>query len=304
MNALLLALLLPVMQDTSGSAVRMGITVLPETVTVGTPFRVLVRIRAPRGATINFPAATDSLGGVELLDPRVVRSAADTTALDQTATYRLAAWDVGDQPIALGDVVVRVDGEDQRIPIEDISVTVSTVLPADTTLHVPKPARDLMAVPASMWKWWLIAAAVAAILAMLLWWWLRRKRGGTAAAATVDPYSFAQREFTRIEQLGLVEAGERERFVALMVEVVRDYLARRVNGASEALTSTELLQALRAEPTVPIHRLAPMLAESDLVKFARAPVSAERARHLGDEAKAIVREVDEARSRVPVEQAA
>ena len=303
MNVLLLALLLPVMQDTTGSAVRMGLTVLPETVTVGTPFRVLVRVRAPRGASIAFPAATDSLVGVELLDPRVVRSSNDSTALDQTATYRLAAWDVGNLPIALGNVVVRIDGNDQQIPIENISVQVETVLPADTTQRTPKPARDIMAVPVSNWKWWLIGGALAAILLMLLWWWMRRKRGGPQAAAAIDPYSFAQREFTRIEQLGLVEAGERERFVALMVEVVRDYLARRV-GASEALTSTELLQALRGESTVPVHRLAPMLAESDLVKFARAPVTADRARFLGDEAKAIVREVDEARSRVPVEEAA
>ena len=304
MNALLFALLLPALQDTISAPVRMGITVLPETVTVGTPFRVLVRVRAPRGSTIAFPAATDSLGGVELLDPRTVRAAPDTTALDQTATYRLAAWEVGDLPIALGDVVVTTDGDARQIPIENISITVSTVLPEDTTRHIPKPARDLIDVPSSNWRWWLIGGAIAAILGMLLWWWLRRKRGGKPPVAVVDPYAFAQREFTRIEGLGLVEAGERERFVALMVEVVRDYLARRVTGANVALTSTELLQALRAEPTVPVHRLAPMLAESDLVKFARAPISSERARQLGDEAKAIVRDVDEARARVPVEAAA
>ena len=303
MNALVFALLLPVLQDTT-TAVRMGITVLPETVTVGTPFRVLVRVRAPRGATIRFPAATDSLGGVELLDPRTVRASADSSAVDQTATYRLAAWDVGDMPIKLGDVMVRIGGDEQRVAIDSVDVHVATVLPADTTKRVPKPARDLIDTPASMWKWWLIGGIVAAILAMLLWWWFSRKKRGPDSALAIDPYTFAQKEFTRIEALGLVEAGERERFVALMVEVVRDYLARRVGGATAALTSTELLQALRAEPTVPIHRLAPMLAESDLVKFARAPLTADRAKWLGDEAKAIVKDVDDARARVPVQEAA
>ena len=304
MNALLLALLLPLAQDPANAQVRMGITVLPETVTVGTPFRVLVRVRAPRGSVIAFPEARDSLTGVELLDPRVVRSSADSGAVDQTATYRLAAWDVGSLPIALGNVVVQSDGADRMIAIDSVSIFVASVLPADTTQREPKPARDLVESPASMWRWWLIGAAVIAILAMLLWWWLRRKRGAAEAATGVDPYAFAQQEFTRIESLGLVEAGERERFVALMVEVVRDYLARRVSGANAALTSTELLQALRAEPLVPLDRLAPILNESDLVKFARAPVTGDRARSLGDEAKAIVRVVDEARARVPVEAAA
>jgi hypothetical protein len=303
-NALLFALLLPLAQDPPSSGVRMGVTVLPETVTVGTPFRVMVRISAPRGATVAFPAATDSLGGVELLDPRTIRSAADSSAVDQTATYRLAAWEVGTLPIALGNVVVSLAGVEQRIPIESLSVHVASVLPADTTKRDPKPARDLMDTPTSMWRWWLIGAVVAVLLALLLWMWLRRKRADPAAALSLDPYVFAQKEFTRIESLGLVEAGERERFVALMVEVVRDYLARRVNGATAALTSTELLQALRAEPTVPVHRLAPMLAESDLVKFARAPLTADRAKWLGEEARAIVQDVDEARATAAVKAAA
>jgi len=303
MNALLLALLLPLAQD-SASAVRMGITVLPETVTVGTPFRILVRVRAPRGATIDFPAATDSLGGVELLDPRTVRENPDNAFTDRTATYRLAAWDVGVLPIALGDVRIRVGAVERRVPIDSVSVTVQTVLPADTTKRVPKPARDIVSAPGSLWRWYLIAGVAALLVALLLWWWYRRHRRGGTPVTAIDPYAFAEKEFSRIESLGLIESGERERFVALMVEVVRDFLARRVPGASESLTSTELIQALRKDPSVPLARLEPLLAESDLVKFARAPITPERARKMGAEARAIVRDVDQARQAQPLEAAA
>jgi hypothetical protein len=45
---------------------------------------------------------------------------------------------------------------------------------------------------------------------------------------------------------------------------------------------------------VPAHRLAPLLGEADLVKFARHPVSADSARAALQASRVIVREVEEA----------
>jgi hypothetical protein len=110
--------------------------------------------------------------------------------------------------------------------------------------------------------------------------------------------------------MGLLEAGERGRFVALMVEVLRDYLALRLPGAAPSLTSTELLWFLRSRSDLPVQRLAAVLSEADLVKFARRPVTAERAREIGQEARTIVREVetvtarDRARAAAAAEKAA
>jgi hypothetical protein len=73
-----------------------------------------------------------------------------------------------------------------------------------------------------------------------------------------------------------------------MVEVLRDYLAARYAKAPLSLTSTELLAAMRGERAVPNDRLVRALNEADLIKFAKRPVSNERARELGREARAIV----------------
>jgi hypothetical protein len=78
-----------------------------------------------------------------------------------------------------------------------------------------------------------------------------------------------------------------------MVEVVRDYLALRVPGAAPSLTSSELIRHLRTRRNMPVQRLATLLAEADLVKFARRTVTAERARELGQEARSIVRDVEQ-----------
>ena len=130
-----------------------------------------------------------------------------------------------------------------------------------------------------------------------------------------DPFAEAESEFERIERLGLVEAGERGRYVALMVEVLRTYLARRIPEAHQSLTTGELLISVRESPTVPVNRLALVLADADLVKFARRATTAERARELGTEARGIVgavhaaelraaEEAKQATAEVPTERAA
>jgi len=296
-TAALLALLAPraarAQEGTAGTRVSYGVRASADTVRIGDPFTIAVRVRAPQGASIEFPPGPDSTSAVQLIDPRTVRTTADTAALDQTATYRLAAWDVGRQSIELGDVVVSGAGADRRIPLGRPSVFVQSVLPADSTLRVPKPARPL--IDQSMPRWWLWAllAAAAVLLALLLWWWLRRRRRH-APVAVEDPLAAAEREFARVEALRLIEAGERGRHVALMVDVLRDYLAARYPAAPLSLTSGELTRGLHREPTVPLERLSRLLDEADLIKFARRPVTKERAAELGRECRVLVRGVDEA----------
>jgi hypothetical protein len=231
--------------------VQLGVTVTPDTVAVGDPFVVRVRIRAPRGAVVEFPLAPDSGSRVELIDPRAVQRGADSGAVDVTALYRAAAWDVGVRPLGLADAVVRVGTAERRVPLGGARVVVRSVLPADTAApRDPKPPRALFEPEVPWWRRWLpyILAALA-LAALLAWLWRRRSRRAPDDAA--DALAEAEAGFARVERLGLLEAGERGRYVALVVEVLRDYLARRVVGAPVSLTSTELLDALRGSDAVP-----------------------------------------------------
>ncbi len=289
------ALLLLALQPgaTSTPRVQMGVDVQPDTVTVGDPFRVTIRVRAPEGAAIEFPAGPDSAADVEALDTRQVRPSAATGVIEQTAVYRLVAWDVGRVPLALPDVRVRLPAGDQRASLADLAVEVRSVLPADSALRVPKPQRPPLVAPIPWWIWALLAAAAIALLSLLIWLWRRRRRH-PPPALVVDPFEAAQREFARVEALGLVEAGERGRYAALIVDVVRDYLAARVGEAPLSLTSRELLAAIRNRRSVPVARLDPLLEEVDQIKFARRAVSVERAREIGREARAIVADTERA----------
>src|SRR5579862_5208760 len=277
------------------STVMRGVRVTPDTVTVGQPFQVLVRIRAPRGARIEFSLGPDSTGTVQALDTRRVADSPDTTATEAMATYRVAAWDVGSQQIVIPDAMVRLPSLATRpVPVGPLTVFVRPVVASkDSTRPTPKAARPILPALEPWWWRWAVAVGALVILLLLLWWLARRSRHPLRAVVR-DPYQAALAELDRIERLGLIDAGERGRYVALVTQVVRDYLAGRIPSAALSLTTLELIDALRSDPRIPLERLRDVLEESDQVKFARARVSTERAVQVANEARQVVEETDSA----------
>lgn len=279
----------PPQGEPSDLPVKMGFTVTPDTVVVGQPFNLLVKVHAPAGVRFEFPAGPDTTmqNGVipmELRGERVVSMLADTAV----AVYRLVAWDVGVQPLRIADVKVTLGGLERRAPLSTASVFVRSVLPTVEALRVPKPARPLIVLPAFNWWPW-IALALAAIVSGLLWWAWRRYRN--RPIAPVDPYVRAQREFARIEARELAEGGAPGRYLAAMVDVAREFLAARVPGVRRSDTSSELLRTMRAEGAVE-GQLASLLERADLVKFARADVERDEAVQAGRRARDIVDHVE------------
>lgn len=294
MNALLLFLLLQGAPAKPQFTVQLGSRISPDTVTVGQHFILLLKARAPRGATIQFPTAVDTTAGKGATAPQILGtplfdSVPDISGTTRTAAYRFTAWDIGQQRLGLGNVTITLNGKTEYVSLADQSVFVRSVLPADTTQRQPKPPRGpIVLVP---FNWWPLIALLSAILAALLaWWfwrWYRRRK-----AKPLPPFETAEREFTRIEAMRLIESGESERYVALMTDVMREYLAARVDGVQRSQTTPELIGA--AAPVRPYAAgLEHLLSRADLVKFARERVSPDEARALGGQARAIVRQVED-----------
>ncbi len=274
--------------------VQLGAGVSPDTVTVGQRFIVILKVRAPRGATIQFPVAVDSAIAASATAPLVIGtprldSVADVTGTTRTAAYRFTAWDIGQQRLGLGNIAVTVGGKIEYVSLADQTVFVRSVLPADTTQRNPRPPHGpIVLAPFNWWPWLMLLAAV--FLALLAWWlwrvWRRRRN------APLPPFEAAEREFTRIEAMGLIDTGEPERHVALMTDVLRQYLAARVEGVQLSQTSPELIAA-----AAPIQSSAPglgnLLWQADLVKFARQRVSGSDAQTLGAESRSLVRGVED-----------
>ncbi|HEY8851128.1 MAG TPA: hypothetical protein VIM36_03040 [Gemmatimonadaceae bacterium] len=269
--------------------VQMGYRVSPDTVIIGQPFNLFVKIAAPMGVRFEFPAGPDTsmqngVRPIELRGEKVVSMLGDTAV----ALYRLVAWDVGVQPLRIPDVRAALGAEERRLPLSGASVFVKSVLPADTSLRIPRPPRPLIILPVFNWWPWL-ALAAAIIAAVLLWWAWRRYRN--RPKAPVDPYVRAQGEFDRIERMQLLEADRGPEYLALFVDVAREYLAARVPGVRRSDTTSELLRAMQphdgAEADLP-----GLLERADLVKFAQEDLTRDESREAGVSIRAIVDHVE------------
>ncbi|MFL5574198.1 MAG: hypothetical protein ACJ78R_11870 [Gemmatimonadaceae bacterium] len=269
--------------------VQMGYRVSPDTVVVGQPFNLFIKVLAPKGVRFEFPAGPDTttengVRPIELRGEKIVSMLGDTAV----ALYHLVAWDVGIQPLRMPDVRVTLQGQERRPPLGRAAVFVKSVLPADTTLRVPKPARPAIVLP--VFNWWPWLAALAALVAIgLLWWAWRRYRN--RPKRPIDPYVRAQQEFARIAAQRMLESGRSAEYFTAMVDVAREYLAARVTGVRRSDTTSELLRAMQPRDDIE-SELPSLLDRADLVKFARADVSREGAGEAGRTLRGIVDHVE------------
>ncbi len=269
--------------------VQMGFRVSPDTVLIGQPFSLFIKVLAPKGVRFEFPSGPDTatqngIRPIELRGEKIVSMLGDTAV----ALYHLVAWDIGTQPLKFPDVRVTFEGQERRPPLGGASVFVKSVLPADTSLRIPKPARPLIVLPVINWLLWL-AVFAAAIALVLLWWAWRRWRN--RPKPPVDPYVQAQHEFARIEALHLLEDGQFAEYFTAMVDITREYLAARVPGVRRSDTTSELLRAMKPRDGVEAD-LPRLLEKADVAKFARGEVTLDEARQSARALRAIVDHVE------------
>jgi hypothetical protein len=269
--------------------VQMGYRVSPDTVIVGQQFDLFVKVLAPKGVRFEFPAGPDTamqngVRPIELRGEKLVSMLGDTAV----ALYHLVAWDIGVQPLRMPDVRVTFGKEERKAALGGASIFVRSVLPADTALRVPKPPRPPIILPVFNWWPW-IALLAAIIAAVLVWWAWRRYRN--RPKAPVDPYVRALSELERIEKLRLIEEGRAALYLALVVDVGREYLAARVQGVRRSDTTTELLRAMQPRDGVEAE-LPALLERADMVKFAKADVSSDEARAVGVAMREVIDHVE------------
>ncbi len=275
----------------AAQTVRVGASRAPDSVRVGDPFHVLLRVAAPAGARVDFPAAADSAAPIEVIDgPRRRSAAVPGGGVDVTADYTVVAWTTGAVPVALDSVTVRAGDAVRRVAMPPLGIYVRSVLPADSTKRTPKPVRDPLP---DLGLWWLryalLALALIALVAALVFVARRRVRRRAVRVAGEDAYARALAGYAALDRRGLVALGEGGRHVALAVDLLRDYLVARFPDAAGAWqTSGELADALAARPEVPEAALRHVLGTGDLVKFAAVPIGATDAANVAADARGVV----------------
>ena len=281
----------------TGSRVKVGLLVVrPDTIEVGDPFMLIVTVVVPVGARIDWPTLDDTTAMVVSREPtKVTQESMRAGGRTERAEYTLAAWNVGALPLGLKDAIVRYGSTTIKVPLSDARVFVKSVLPGDSSMHKPKPPRDLFPRVVPWWQRWWPALVLLAALTVL--WWLfksRRTRAGFTTHAALDPYARAVHDFDRLDRLALADAGERGRSVALAIDVVRTYLVPRNPRAVLSLTTSELIGAVADDERMPRDQLLSLMADGDGIKFARRVVSGTRVLELAAHARAVVDHIEAA----------
>jgi hypothetical protein len=278
---------------------RVTARVVPDTVTVGQPFEVLLRAIPPKGRQAIAPAVPDTGGLVEPLDPVRVTRLGDTILV----RFRLIAWQPGVLTIPLAPVIMRRSTSDVQVPL-DVRVVVASVLPADSADRVPKDARALFP-PAVRWweRWWQWALGLVLIIAaiFLLERWRRRDR--TPKVVIETPLARAEAAFARLDARQLLASGEGGRHVALAAEIVRQYLADVEPSLALALTNRELLTAVAPVEGMPDRQLRTLLDAVDAVRFGGTRVDAGTVQRVSGMARELVRDIDRVRAAITVQAA-
>jgi len=265
--------------------------VTPAAPAIGDPITIELRVRTPAGAEVRFPVLPDTGTRIEPLDPRTIRDASTANLIDRTAVYRLIAWDTGSVDLAFGDVTVRRNGAEQRYPVTLRQLRIRSLLPADTAKRVPRPAADALDAPSWRWRLWVALAVIVALASWGIRRWRRRRRARRDAPP--DAIGLARTAFTHARALDLLTAGEPGRHLLAHAGVMRRYMAARWPVAGADLTAQELALALPGGdfPILP-ERLVALAAASEAVAYARGSISTEEAQRLGDEAAAIVEDLE------------
>jgi hypothetical protein len=214
--------------------------VAPDTVTVGDHFRGVVRVVVPAGATVEFP----EFGMIDPVEARGPVQVALDSAGGWSATYPLVAWSTGDSMVAAISIGVRDStGELEHYRVRMRLPVVRSVLPADTTLHVPKPAKAVIpiAAPAPSPRGWIVPALLLGALLGLLGWIVLRRRRQTVLRP-MDPREAALARLAEIEAAGHVGRGEVVAYHVRVSRVLREYLA--AGGVGET-TARDLERLLR-----------------------------------------------------------
>jgi hypothetical protein len=272
---------------------------------VGDRLTLTVSAVAKAGVAVRLPSKLE-LGKLEVLD-RADGDPQGRDLGDGRRSYRfslgVAAYEIGElelPPIALS--YAAPGGTPRTVETAPVTLRIRGLVAEDEPKPEVQPLRpprsalveDRRLVHAARWT----AAGLAGGAALFVGLLLLRRALRRARVAQAAPPPRRPPEEVALERLAELRAAANfavdgyRPFYFAVAEVVRAYLGARYGFDSLELTTTELVDQLaRRAPAeaAPDGRVARFLAESDLVKFAKAGSTDEAARAALDAAEEIVR---------------
>lgn len=270
--------IVPVSAQFSGN-VDVSFKAITDTVTIGDPITMTLRVTAPSEKTAVIPKLDTDWGDFEIrqqLPPTVTENDDGTKTTEQTIVATL--FDVGTFSTPNWDIsIADMMGNTTRRAVPKVSITVKSVLKdGDTELRDLKPQAEL---PVPFPWLWMAGIAIALALAYLVWKylrpWLAHRRTATPdTPVEVDdrpPHEIALAELARIDALDLPGQGRFKEHYTLVGDCLRQYLEGRYDVAALEHTTAEIKTSLKRTgiERATARDVISLLEQCDWVKFAR-----------------------------------
>lgn len=257
----------------------------PDSVLLGDHFDLVLEVAAPEGYGVGFPSITSEFaeGKIELLEERKL----DTTKLAEGSIQLRKRWRMTSFEPAMYSLdslaVLYTDGVrvDTLFASEPLHLQVQ-MMPVDTAQKTIYDIKQPLKAPLKLGEvggYSLAGLGVAAVVAgLVLFIVLRlRKRKHTIEERREPPHVVAIRHLEMLHNQKLWQNGKIKEYYTRLTEILREYLAGRYGVGAMEMTTDEILSAMKAAEVEPKHtaNLGSLLAESDLVKFAKYTPSEE-----------------------------
>jgi hypothetical protein len=265
-----------------------AVTITPSTdsVTVGDPVELTVTVTHPAGTQVLMPQLEPNWGNFVVRSQSPVETVDNgdgTATTTQTIDVRLFAPGAFETPpfvVSIADS----SGQVTEIAAAPVPVTVNSVLvEGDAELRDIKPQATMP----STFAWPVLVAAVGALIAAAVWFIARRVKESFDNRL---PHEVALDTLTAIEQEQLPENGRFKAHYTRVTDTLRAYVEQTQGIQATDRTTAEIQKELAQTSltTEQARQFTAILAESDLVKFARVTPGIDSAHDIVAQARQFV----------------
>ena len=229
---------------------------------------------------VTLPDIADRLGPFVVASQTATDTATDEAGRSQwRRDYILEVESVGRLTLPALAVGFREQADQaasaRQLQTEPLEITVTSVLPADVDITQPKDIAPPIELPpaASPWLPWLVAGALLGLCVLAaLFWWRRRRRSGSAGQELRPAHLVALAELERLERD--LPAGRSSSKSSMSASPTSsDVTWTGASGSAPRHQTTDELLAAADRTGGPIaarqQLIGGVLAQCDLVKFAR-----------------------------------
>ncbi len=254
-------------------------------ITIAEKLALILEANVDAEYELQFPSFGEQLSQFAIVDytSPAARLLADERLLYQRR-FVLEPFLSGEYTIPSMVVYFGKQGEEKhQITTEEITITVTSLLPEDKQELSIEDIVGLVALPRTrlVWPWVTAVAVVAGMGAYLL---LRRKQKRVSEIVT-PPHEIAFKEFAELLAEKLLDKRQVKQFYRRMSEILRHYIENRFGlRAPEQTTEEFLIDLQRSTVLTDEHKrlLATFLRHCDVVKFAEySPATEEIERSFG-----------------------